>query len=299
MKAYNKEIIDKRLKSVAAGFTKPTFLYRNMPETRRAGINYVMTDEELIEWAKCYNDPVYFVEKYCKTVINGEKIDHIKLRDYQKEIIDFFEKHRFPIYFHSRQMGITLIMSLIFLHYLIFNTDKLIYVFAPKYEGRFSFLNLIKMVYVNLPFFLKKGLTKWDDNNLSFENGCKIICTNTKKIDNALRREQKCDIFYIMDASCFNNDLLKRSFMSIMPYISMNDDSRLIISTSASQGSPFINELIEYSELPDEAPDKNVFETKRIYWWQLKNRDNEWKNNMIKIIGDKDKFDQEYDLRFL
>ena len=44
-------------------------------------------------------------------------------------------------------------------------------------------------------------------------------------------------------------------------------------------------------------PDKNLFNTMRIYWWQVLGRDENWKNEQIKIIGT-DSFNQEYGLSF-
>jgi hypothetical protein len=79
--------------------------FDNVPGMRRAGLAFRMTQDEIDEYIKCKMDVHYFAEKYCW--VKGEKGEPVKLklRDYQKEILDNFFNNRFNILMASRQIG--------------------------------------------------------------------------------------------------------------------------------------------------------------------------------------------------
>lgn len=72
---------------------------------RRPGIVFRMTPEEQQEYIKCAVDIHYFTEKYCKVKVEDGSVDNIKLRDYQKEILDLFFHNRFSLLLAARQVG--------------------------------------------------------------------------------------------------------------------------------------------------------------------------------------------------
>ena len=55
---------------------------------RRAGVTFRMSPAEQQEYIRCALDIHYFTEQYCKTKREDGSIGSIKLRDYQKEILD-------------------------------------------------------------------------------------------------------------------------------------------------------------------------------------------------------------------
>lgn len=72
---------------------------------RRAGVSFKMSPEEQEEYIKCALDVHYFTEKYCKVKTEDGSVGQIKLREYQKEILDNFVNSRFTILMASRQVG--------------------------------------------------------------------------------------------------------------------------------------------------------------------------------------------------
>lgn len=72
---------------------------------RRAGVTFRMTPEEQQEYVRCALDVHYFVEKYCNVKREDGSVGNIKLRDYQKEILNSFVNNRFSILMASRQVG--------------------------------------------------------------------------------------------------------------------------------------------------------------------------------------------------
>lgn len=72
---------------------------------KRTGITFEMTEEEQMEYIRCSVDIHYFTEKYCKVKTEDGSVGAIKLRDYQKDILENFVNNRFNILLASRQVG--------------------------------------------------------------------------------------------------------------------------------------------------------------------------------------------------
>ena len=79
---------------------------------RRSGVSFKMTADEQQEYIKCALDVHYFTETYCKVKTEDGSIDNIKLREYQKEMLDNFVNNRFNILMASRQVGKTISASI-------------------------------------------------------------------------------------------------------------------------------------------------------------------------------------------
>jgi len=54
---------------------------------RKQDIDFEMTDEEKTEYDKCKNDPIYFVETYCK-VETKDGLKNVKLTNAQKALLN-------------------------------------------------------------------------------------------------------------------------------------------------------------------------------------------------------------------
>ena len=105
---FNTETIKEVEEKIKEGYTLPRFqnpFYKGEFGVRRAGLSFDFTQEELIEYAKCKYDIHYFSEKYCKIKREDGSVGSMKLRDYQKKIMDLYSKNRFSILMSSRQVG--------------------------------------------------------------------------------------------------------------------------------------------------------------------------------------------------
>lgn len=79
--------------------------FDNKIGVRKAGLNFAATTKESTEWGKCAIDVSYFAETYVHIKREDGSVGNMKLRDYQKDIIDLYTKNRFSILMASRQMG--------------------------------------------------------------------------------------------------------------------------------------------------------------------------------------------------
>ena len=90
---------------------------------RNANIPFKMTDDEMEEYQKCYDDPEYFIGKYCK-FMTDKGMNTVQLREYQTKVIDLVTAESYDedlddavptnrniIWLASRQVGKCLIFN--------------------------------------------------------------------------------------------------------------------------------------------------------------------------------------------
>lgn len=127
---------------------------------RRAGVVFRMNDDEQQEYIRCALDIHYFTEKYCKVKTEDGSINNIKLRDYQKEIMDNFVNNRFNILMASRQVGKCFSFNTIISiekdgSYYDVRFGKLYYSVLSK-ERKLTFLEKIKIKFYDYLFYLEQ-----------------------------------------------------------------------------------------------------------------------------------------------
>jgi len=115
---YSTKLINKLLEDHNNGYEIPydAFFNRDL-ELRAKGIVFEMTPEEVEEYNKCYDDPLYYISTYCKFQTDND-YQLVELRDFQKKVInivteetwipsldDFGPKNRNIIWMAARQSG--------------------------------------------------------------------------------------------------------------------------------------------------------------------------------------------------
>lgn len=79
--------------------------YNSNPNLKPVGVAYPYTQEEVEEYVKCQEDPIYFIENYVKVVHPDRGLVKLKLFDYQREMVLSFWKRKQTICLTARQMG--------------------------------------------------------------------------------------------------------------------------------------------------------------------------------------------------
>lgn len=83
----------------------PKKLYYLNPNIKKSNIIESFTEEQVLEYARCSEDPIYFIEKYVKIQhVDHGLVDFI-LRGYQKKLIKSYVENRNNIVLSSRQSG--------------------------------------------------------------------------------------------------------------------------------------------------------------------------------------------------
>ena len=79
--------------------------YLGNPNVKRAGVIQGWTQENILEYQKCMNDPAYFAITYCKVISLDLGLVPFKLYPYQEEMFNHFNENRFTIVLACRQSG--------------------------------------------------------------------------------------------------------------------------------------------------------------------------------------------------
>ena len=66
--------------------------YNGNASLKRAGIDLSYTEKEVLELAKCVENPTYFIDNYCYIVTLDHGIQPFKLYDCQKEKVETMDK---------------------------------------------------------------------------------------------------------------------------------------------------------------------------------------------------------------
>ena len=67
--------------------TDPSSFYLGNPNLKKVGTDINFTKEQIQEYLKCKEDPVYFAKNYIKIISLDEGIVPFKMWDFQEELI--------------------------------------------------------------------------------------------------------------------------------------------------------------------------------------------------------------------
>ena len=93
--------------------------YMGNPNLKKVGTEIQFTQEQVKEYLKCKDDPVYFARNYIKIISLDEGIVPFKMWDFQEELIESFHENRFNIAKLPRQTGKSTTCVAYLLHYIL------------------------------------------------------------------------------------------------------------------------------------------------------------------------------------
>jgi hypothetical protein len=257
------------------------------PKIKKTNLQENYTKEQVEEYLKCSQDPVYFIEKYVK--INS--LDHgfipFELRGYQDDLIHVFHKERRVILLSPRQSGKTISTAAFILWYVFFNPDKTVAILANKAPVAREILARIVAAFETIPFFLQPGAKVLNKGSIELGNSSRIIASATSS---TAIRGFSVNLLYLDEFAFVEN--AEEFFKSTFPTISSGKETKIIISSTPNGLNLF------YKLFTDAQAGKNEFYPFEIEWHQVPGRDDEWKRQQEEILGEHG-FRQEYGNEFL
>lgn len=173
----------------------------------------------------------------------------------------------------------TVSAAIVILHFVLFNDDKGCMIVANKGKTVKEIIRKIKDIYKLLPFFIKKGVTNWNETQISFENNSRIQTENRTK-DPSIGFT--IDLLYLDEFAHIPENFARDYYGAIVPVVSSINNSRIII-TSTPNGYNMFWELMTAAELPDDDPNKNPYKAMRVLWTQVPGRE----DTQIKLVDAK------------
>jgi hypothetical protein len=183
-------------------------------------------------------------------------------------------------------------MTVLALHEACFKNDKNIIVVANKEDTAKNIFKRIKMAYEELPNWLKPGVKNWGQTSVEFANGSVIKISTTT---GAAARGEAVNLLLLDELAFIEPESIVEDFWkSVYPTVSRAKTSKILItSTPNGTGNLF------YRLYSDALKKGNRFHHERIDWWEVPDRDEQWKQEQIKDLGSYDAFMQEYGNEFL
>ena len=109
--------------------------YLGNPNLKKVGTEIQFTKDQIQEYLKCKEDPVYFAMTYIKIISLDEGIVPFKMWDFQQELIESFHENRFNIAKLPRQTGKSTTCVSYLLHYILFNDTATTEIYTSLFVG--------------------------------------------------------------------------------------------------------------------------------------------------------------------
>lgn len=255
---------------------------------------YEWTPEMIAALNKAKSDIHYFAEGFFTIINSQRKREHIQLRDYQHRMLQSMKTHNRLIMNTSRQIGKSTLMTIYALWLANFYPDQLIIILAHKEKMAKELFSRIKLAYSELPNWIKEPVdNEWNDLSAKFANGSRIITSPTS--ENAIRGQSASCI--ILDEFAFVDESIAKDFWAaVTPTLITTPDAKLFVSSTPNGTDNVFYDLVMKAE-----QGRNNFKLEKVIWSDVPGRGAAWKKNVIdtELNGDVDKFEQEYECRFL
>lgn len=269
--------------------TNESLGYRDNPLLKKVGVSYKYTKEEIEEYIKCSEDPVYFIMKYIKIVNVDEGLIPFSMWDFQKKMVHTFKDNRFVIMKMPRQVGKTTTTVGYLLWHTIFQDDQNVAILANKGSLARDILAKYQLAYENLPTWLQQGVVTWNKGNIELENGSKLIAASTTS---SAIRGGSFNLVFLDEFAFVPNNIAIEFFNSVYPVISSGKTSKIIIVSTPNGMNLF------YKMWMGAIEGRNGYKPLEIHWSMVPGRDEVWKEETIKNTSE-EQFRQEFETEFL
>ena len=264
-------------------------VYLGNPNLKKANTPVQFTEEQVIEFLKCREDPVYFANKYIKIVSLDEGLTQFHPYDFQEKLIHNFHNNRFNICKMPRQTGKSTTVVSYLLHYAVFNDSVNIGILANKAATARELLSRLQTAYENLPKWMQQGIISWNKGSMELENGSKILAASTSA---SAVRGMSFNILFLDEFAFVPNHIADSFFASVYPTITSGKNTKVIIVSTPHGMNHF------YRMWHDAERGKNEYIPTDVHWSEVPGRDEVWKEQTIANTSEQ-QFKVEFECEFL
>ena len=264
-------------------------VYLGNPNLKKANTPIEFTEDQVKEFIRCQNDPVYFARKYVKIVSLDEGLVPFQPYDFQEKLINNFHEHRFNICKMPRQTGKSTTVVSYLLHYAVFNDSVNIGILANKAATARELLGRLQTAYENLPKWMQQGIIAWNKGSLELENGSKILAASTSA---SAVRGMSFNILFLDEFAFVPNHIADSFFASVYPTITSGKNTKVIIVSTPHGMNHF------YRMWHDAEKSKNEYIPTDVHWSEVPGRDDKWKEQTIANTSEQ-QFKIEFECEFL
>lgn len=263
--------------------------YLGNSNLKAAGVEVPFTEENVKEFKKCSEDPIYFIKNYVKIVSLDEGLVPFELYDFQEEIVDKVHNNRFVIAKLPRQSGKSTTVISYLLHYVLFNQSVSVAILANKLSTARELLYRLKLAYEYLPKWMQQGIVEWNKGSIELENGSKILASATSS---SAIRGGSFNMIFLDEFAYIPEGVAEEFFSSVYPTISSGKSTKVLIVSTPKGLNMF------YRFWSDAVEKRNTYVPIEVHWSQVPGRDEKWKQETIKNTSE-EQFLTEFECDFI
>ena len=263
--------------------------YLGNPNLKKVNTPQEFTAEQILEYQKCAEDPIYFMTEYIRIVSLDEGLVPFKMYDFQKHIVRTIHDNRFTICKLPRQSGKSTTTISYLLHYALFNPNSNIAILANKSSTARDILGRLQLAYENLPKWLQQGVINWNKGNIELENKSQIVAAATSS---SAIRGGSFNIIFLDEFAFVPANIAEMFFSSVYPTISSGQKTKMIIVSTPYGMNQF------YKLWVDAENKRNDYIPIEVHWSEVPGRDEKWKEATIRNTSP-EQFQQEFECEFL
>ena len=268
--------------------------YLGNPLLKAAGVEQQFTQEEIKEYIKCSQDPIFFIKNYIQIVSLDKGLVPFELWDFQEEVVETVHNNRFVICKFPRQTGKSTTMIAYILHYVLFNDNMYVAILANKLATARELLSRLQLAYENLPKWLQQGVISWNKGSIELENGSRIIASATSS---SAVRGGSFNMIFLDEFAYVPHEVADEFFSSVYPTISSGKDTKILIVSTPRGMNLFYKYWVGANKKEGE-PGKNTYVPIEVHWSQVPGRDEKWKKETI-ANSSEEQFRTEFECEFL
>ena len=263
--------------------------YLGNPNLKKTNTVVEFTKDDIKEYHKCAQDPVYFIENYVQIVSLDEGLVPFEMYDFQKGMVSTMHDNRFSIFKLPRQSGKSTTIISYLLHYALFNQNVNIAVLANKSSTARDILSRLQLAYENLPKWMQQGIIAWNKGNIELENGSKIIAAATSS---SAVRGGSYNVIFLDEFAFVPSNVAEQFFASVYPTITSGQNTKVVIVSTPHGMNMF------YRLWVDAIEKRSQFVATDVHWSEVPGRDEKWKEETIRNTSAA-QFNSEFECEFL
>ena len=263
--------------------------YLGNPLLKKSNVPVNWTKENILEYQKCMENPIYFIKNYIKIVSLDEGLVPFEMYDFQEDIVDTIHNDRFTICKMPRQSGKSTTMVSYILHYVLFNDNMNVAILANKAATARDILGRLQLAYENLPKWLQQGVVSWNKGSVDLENGSRVVASSTSS---SAVRGGSYNMIFLDEFAFVPTNVAEDFFSSVYPTISSGKSTKVIIVSTPNGMNLF------YKLWVDAENKRNSYNIIDVHWSQVPGRDEKWRTETIANTSE-EQFRREFDCEFL
>jgi hypothetical protein len=225
------------------------------------------------EYLNCAQSPVHFMKKYCKIQHPTKGKIKFDLYDFQENMLTEFNEHQYNIILKSRQLGISTLSAGFSLWTMLFHQDKNILVIAKDKDTAKNLVTKVRVMYENLPSWLKTNVTEDNKLSLRFANGSQIKALSASPESG---RSEALSLL-ILDEAAFIDSI--DTIWAAAQQTLATGGNCIALSTPNGVGNWFHR---TWSGAEDGT---NQFNTIKLHWTNHPDRDDNWRKEQDVALG--------------